>query len=869
MNDAAWQLEMAWPPWAAALAALAVLPPVVYYWWRSLVQFARWQRAASLAVRVLLLWVLIGAVCDVRLSTPSAERFVVLLVDRSSSMSAEASRVAEAFCTPALADGRDDGHRCVLLPFSAQPGQLAEAWSELAPPSGRATDLAAAIAAAQAAVPATHVPQIVLLCDGNQTSGDALAAAKAARVPISTVPLPGRHDPEVYVSAVQTPAQVRQGEPFEVQVSIESTHDGQGTLTLADSQAAEGPQRRPVQLRKGENRFRFRRSVTGRPTAVFSARIDDVEDTLPENNRAAGAVCLPQKIRLLLMEGQRGSAQPLAEILGLQGIDATVKPLEEMPRQADQLRPYDLLVLANVPVQPPAAATAPDAALSAAQMDLLGQYVAQSGGGLIVIGGDRAFTSGDYHRTKLEEILPVECRVKPDRPLPSRAVVLVVDRSESMQGRNIELTKRAARAAVERLGSRDRAGVIAFEDRTRWVSQIQACSDGQKQRMAQRIATITAAGGTNMYPAMQRAYLALDETFAELKHMIVLTDGLSHPGDFAALTGRIAAAGITVSTVGVGDQAAGELLREIAELGNGRYHDCKDPDAMPQIFALETASPPKLGVVQRLVAPQLTDAAGMFAGLDLGPLPRLLGYVQTTAKPSGALAVTADGGDPLLAWGPYGRGRCVAFTSDLHHSWAPLWLKWPHRGRFWAAIVAHAMRKDRSNGGVVLNVLHHSDRAFAVLDAVEPDGSFVNRARPRLEVTGPGDQRHTTGFTQIAPGRYAAEFAAAVPGAYYLEATLEHGGRPAVVLHRGLVVGYADEFRLRPTDTRLLQEIAAVTGGTYDPQPADLFAPSESTVTRTTPCWPYLLAAAAMLLLLDVTLKRVDLRKTGRSGGSE
>ena len=64
----------------------------------------------------------------------------------------------------------------------------------------------------------------MLFTDGNQTAGDALAAARAAGVPISTVPLPGP-EPEVYVAAVDVPAHVRQAEPFEIGVTVRSTHD--------------------------------------------------------------------------------------------------------------------------------------------------------------------------------------------------------------------------------------------------------------------------------------------------------------------------------------------------------------------------------------------------------------------------------------------------------------------------------------------------------------------------------------------------------------------------------------------------------------------------------------------------------------------
>jgi hypothetical protein len=76
---------------------------------------------------------------------------------------------------------------------------------------------------------------------------------------------------------------------------------------------------------------------------------------------------------------------------------------------------------------------------------------------------------------------------------------------------------------------------------------------------------------------------------------------------------------------------------------------------------------------------------------------------------------------------------------------------------------------------------------------------------------------------------------------------------------RGLAVGYPDELRLRPTNRELLGSIAGATGGRFDPEPAAAFAPTMRSVPRATPLWPYLVAAAALLFVLDVALRRIDL----------
>ncbi len=72
------------------------------------------------------------------------------------------------------------------------------------------------------------------------------------------------------------------------------------------------------------------------------------------------------------------------------------------------------------------------------------------------------------------------------------------------------------------------------------------------------------------------------------------------------------------------------------------------------------------------------------------------------------------------------------------------------------------------------------------------------------------------------------------------------------------MVGYSDELRIRPVNEPLLKEIAQVSGGLYNPTAQDIFAQPSSSATRPSPLWPWLLTAAAVLLVLDVALRRVD-----------
>src|SRR5262249_36550493 len=160
------------------------------------------------------------------------------------------------------------------------------------------------------AIPPSHVPRIVLLSDGNQTAGDAVRTALQGGVPVWTVPLPVRADNEVQVSAVNVPAQVREGEPFYVEVVIDSNHDNEGEVEVfrgAHKVVAE-----KVKVKSGENRFRFRQQITSERMAEFTARIKGFQDKLLDNNAARGLVFSSGKPRVLLVDSDPRQAKHLA-----------------------------------------------------------------------------------------------------------------------------------------------------------------------------------------------------------------------------------------------------------------------------------------------------------------------------------------------------------------------------------------------------------------------------------------------------------------------------------------------------------------------------------------------------------------------------
>jgi uncharacterized membrane protein len=844
VSPRSFQFELTHPLW---LVGLVVLPVLVLYFYRSLADFPRWQKLVSLAVRSAIAACLVLALCGLTLLKPTHEQYVVFAVDRSLSVGDQSDALVTSFIERSLLN--QGSNRAAFLRFGARPGAVTEDRAAVnAAPLTEAdalgTNLAAAIEAAAGAIPPAYVPRIVLFTDGNQTEGDVVKAALQAGLSVSTMPLPTRPDPEVQVSAVTVPAQVREGEPFYVEVVVDSNHDDEGMIEVFRGAHKVIDQRQ--KLKKGENRFRFEQSITRERLAAFSVRIHGLsQDTLLDNNQESGLVFTAGKPRVLLVDSAPKLLQQLVWALEQEEIDVDVRPPQGMPDNLADLQNYELLVLSNVPAT----------ALSQRQMEVTRTWVQDLGGGFMMMGGEQSFGLGGYYKTALEEILPVRSDFEKEKEKPSLAMVLVIDKSGSMGGEKMELAKAAAKSAVELLGASDKIGVIAFEGETFWISDVQPASN--KSRIMDDISRIEAGGGTVMYPAMESAYEALQGTVAKLKHVIILTDGISAPGDFEGLAATMAGARMTVSTVGVGNDADKNLLEEIARVGQGRNYFTDDPAAVPQIFAKETVTASKSAINEQPFVPQVVRPTQALAEIDFTTAPFLLGYVMTRPKPTCEFILASEKGDPLLTWWRYGLGMTVAFTSDAKSRWAAEWLTWPEFSKFWAQVVRHAMRKNEAKG-VMVDVQRKGSKATVTVDAIDPAGRFLNQAETEMTVIDPQFGNHKLVLSQSAPGRYVGQFDTPHSGAYHLDLTQKQSGRALYHQTRGLMTGYADELRLHPTNEELLQTVARVSGGTYSPKPEEVFAETDRMADRATPLWPHLVLTATWLLVLDVALRRID-----------
>ncbi len=90
------------------------------------------------------------------------------------------------------------------------------------------------------------------------------------------------------------------------------------------------------------------------------------------------------------------------------------------------------------------------------------------------------------------------------------------------------------------------------------------------------------------------------------------------------------------------------------------------------------------------VAPEVLETRHPAIGEVPAKWPRMLGYNKTSAK-AGSTVIARINGDPLLVVKAEGKGRALAFMSDVAPHWAPPeFMKWPHYAALWTSMVGWA-----------------------------------------------------------------------------------------------------------------------------------------------------------------------------------
>ena len=836
------------------------------------------RRRAALAIRVALLSALVFALAGFQLVLPVDRLAVVYVVDLSDSVGTAGREEALAYLRESLAAKKDEDVAGIVA-FGGDalverlPSDLAEIDRIASTPVREATDIGAALRLAGALFPDDAQKRIVLLSDGNDTTGSgqteaALAAARGIQVQTHLTGLAGAE--EVLVERLTSPSTARLGEKVQVSADITSTVAQPATARLFVNGELAGT--KPVDLEAGANRVEFLFTAKDAGFLRFRIVVEAARDTFNQNDRADANTIVKGEPRVLVVNGDEDVAAQLVAALETerQTVD-TVIP-EALPADLTGLANYDSVVLVDVP-----RLRLTDAALAALQV-----YVRDLGRGLVVVGGPRAYGAGGYTDTPLEEALPVDMGVRDRQKQPDVALVVVIDKSGSMDAchcnsfgggmggggsgiagvKKVDIGKEAILRAASALTERDELGVVAFDQEAHWV--VKTAPLGGLADLQASIAGIAPLGQTNIFAGLDQAVQSLKGATATRRHIILLTDGWSSSGQYDDIIKQMQAAGITLSTVGAGG-GANPFLEQLAKAGGGRFYAASNPAAIPDIFLKETQQVSGQQIVEEKFFPILTSSSPILRGIE-GGLPSLLGYNGTTAKPAAQTVLVTARDDPLLAQWQYGLGRAVAWTSDTTGRWAKSWIGWKGFSQFASQMVSWTFPGEES-GGIEAAFVDRGGRTYLRVESVNADGSPRDFYATSVALVGPDLEPAAVNLSQVAPGVYESPVASLQSGAYAVRVTQTKPGAAALGRTLGLVAPTAAEYRLLGANEPLLAAIRSATGGERVDLPAGVWVHDLQTTSRYTDMWPWLLVLALLLWPLDIALRRVSLGRRELADG--
>lgn len=733
--------------WLAALIAVAA---GLRY---TLVDRPRTLMFAATACRALGIALLVLALCRPNTLGESQDLHVVFLVDVSESVDLDAARRSIDDLQQAIDSlGSGDSWSLFAIGAEARPMESVDQLTQLLDdwrtglPDARfrgASRLSQAILETRLAFPAGKARRVVLFSDGQETDGDIAQAIdqlaeEGADLLLRRVE--GLLAPEAGVTHVRPSSRTAfEGEMLRMEVRLASNRPINAELRMVHNGVV--VDRQPVVLSDDKPTIAtFDVPMTTPGQSAWTAELSPDEDHFPLNNQASCTVNVRGKPRLLVLHSEPSDMRSFSRALQEQDLEVDVRTAAGAPNTLAEALAFDAIVLSDLPAT----------SMSQRQMEMLKAYVIDYGGGLVMLGSEDSFGLGGYYRTPVEEVLPLVSRFEKEKEKPSLAMVLVIDKSGSMQGTPIALARQAAKAAVELLSARDLIGVVGFDHQAQLICELR--SAGEVDSVQASIDSLMAGGGTFMYPGMLQAKEMLDTAPAKIRHMILLSDGHTQPADHESLAQDAVDSGITLSTVALGS-ADKSLLSQIAQIGRGRYYETNDPTSVPQIFTKETMQASKSAIKEDLFAAVRTGDHPLLAGVNEDDLPFSLGYVMTEPKPTAQLLLAAETGDPLLAIGRYGLGAGMAFTSDLTERWGGEWLAWDDCGRFWAQALRSVLRRQETRGLMVEQDVS-GDRWTVDIRRTEENGQPVTGVRWEASLADEYNSQTPLEVEEVGLGRY-------------------------------------------------------------------------------------------------------------------
>ena len=385
-----------------------------------------------IAVLALLVICLFRPTLILKASVPQ-QNFVAVLVDDSRSMTIadtngqpRSAFVQQQLSGPNASLYKALSDRFVLRFFSFASSVDRQATAANLKYAGTATRLGPALERARDELSGLPLAGLVMVTDGADTSDtsldEPLASLKARSIPVFTVGLgEERFSKDIQVTRVETPRAVLKGTSLVVDVMLSQTgYSGQSvTMNVEDEGhiAASQSVTLPADGESATVRVRFTAADAGTRLFRFKIAPQPGEQVTENNVRDALIEVRDRKEKVLYFEGEPRFEMKFMnrameddkniDFVVLQrtaenkyyrfGITTADELVSGFPKTREELFAYRAIILGSIEA----------AAFSPEQLRMLGDFANKRGGGLLMLGGRRAFAEGGWGGTPVGDVLPV------------------------------------------------------------------------------------------------------------------------------------------------------------------------------------------------------------------------------------------------------------------------------------------------------------------------------------------------------------------------------------------------------------------------------------------------------------------------------
>ncbi|MHC4873236.1 MAG: VWA domain-containing protein [Planctomycetota bacterium] len=661
-------------------------------------------------------------------------------------------------------------------------------------------------------------------------------------------------DNDAAAGEISLPGEVTERQGFIIRYSVYSKVSTTADITLSRGthKLAEGK----IKLSGGWNTF-FARDIADTPGMLeYILKVDAHGDKKPENDISKGLVRVisPPGILHISAFQEKGL---LAESLTAANIPVNSVLPGSDTLNAAKLAPYRVVILENTSLEK----------LGRENAANLSNAVNRGIVSLMVTGGRNSFGNGGYHKSPLDELLPVTMKLREEQKRAVLGLVIAVDRSGSMAmtvpgGQSkMHLANSAAAECISLLSPADQVSYIAVDSSSHTIVPLSR-ADNTKSLINAVMRVESMGGGIFVHTALQAALKEIKKSKLPTRHIILFSDAADSEEQQGCinLVSKFSADRISLSVIGLGRRSDPDasFLINLAKTAGGEIFFTENAHELPRIFSSEVIRVARRGFIE-----ESTGSKIMPDMLTLGiPLnaesPSVNGYNLTSPRKGSLvmLKTTDEYKAPLIALKRFGRSASAAITAevDVKEGSFSSWQHTPEvivstarqlAGEFLDAEGKATSRSERGYAAVELELSRENARQARggklFLTLLKPDGSDPEEIAMQWQ-----DARTA-----------AARFRLDTPGHYLPVIDL---GAKGIIKAPALTLPYSSEFMpVRSLNGReVLTKLADTTGGSELSDANEIFELKEGAKSYAlTSLQTILIVLCMILLLIEIAEKRL------------